>query len=256
MLENYSRGNFENDGSKTVANIGAGLLRLKGFHSGLMGATRTAGMYGGFAGRSLGNSNNGIARMTGRKLSSFSGEIRPGGSADKFLSGLSPERLIFKGGKLAGKGLGHLAKLPINAATGTGEYFRLGYRIEKASRAAGGGIAGAKAGWSTFGAGMAGMRHDFAPMLAAGLAVGGARAFVKNYHPQQGDGYLSDPRSWSETRYTMPGMGGPHGSVGSIDPSNFPGGITVGRGRSAIRSQTVMEGQMAVTSKMVTRRRV
>lgn len=181
---------------------------------------------------------------------------RAAGSIDSFLSGLSPEKLMWQGAKLGVSGASQIGALPLNAAKGTGEYIRLASRVGRASRAAGGGMAGNRAGWSTLGMGLSSMRHEAAPFLVGGLALGGVNAFANRYQPRQGN-MFSSPMDWEEKRFSMP-LASDHGegALGSVDPSNFPAGITMGRGRSAIRSQTVMEGQAAVTAKMVTRRRV
>lgn len=293
LVDEYSKG-FEHQSSKTTANVASFLLKAKGIHSGFQGATRQIGEIGyhfgnrykgsqtaqwisGLTGSLRGPGQTRTMEYTG-KFNQRYGFVNPGshafhntpgvlktghypvgspipvmaprfakrgaGSADKFISGLNPLTLPLRGAAFAASSL---VKFPKNAVTGSVEYAKVYGNALRATKYHGG-----AAGWGTMALGLSEIKSPLSPVIAGGLAVGGANAFANRY--QFGRNGLE------ESQYSAPitsgPLEGPVGGAGSIDPSNFPGGVTIGRGSSAIRSPTVMEGQAAVTSKMLSHRRV
>lgn len=274
-LQEYAKGNFEHEGSKNVASVAAFFLRAKGVHSLALGGTRQIGelnatvadSFKGYRGtgafRTLDNlrgpgSFNRVARTSKGRFtntnygSPYTLSSADRGSWDEAIAGLNPFKLAFNGAKFVGGGI---VSFPGKAVTGAVEYGKVARNVWRATASSQGVSRGTRvaSGWGTMALGLADIQHPLAPVIAGGLALGGAKAFAERY--QRG------PNGWEQSQYSAPltyadSFEGPVGGIGSVDPTGFPGGMTVGRGRSAIRSQTVMEGQSAVTSKMLAHRRV
>jgi len=247
LLNKYAQGNFQNDGSKRIAGMISGGMKLGGAYLGLRAGSRVVGgsanSLSGLIGGGFGS--NQYRAGAAAAMGGLGKTLSSGGMIDNLLAKANPASLAFRGAKLAGRaGLG-IAKSPINAVAGARQYASATNAAIKQGRRH-----GFTAGWSSLYTGFGSVENEFAPWVWGGIAAGGVSAFTRNYSPNGNGGF-------SQNRMTTPNMAGntiSTGPRGPVNASNFGGGISMGR--SGITSPTVMGGQAAVVNKMVKQRRV
>lgn len=218
-LQDYSERN--NTATGSMAGIAGTLLKFKGLHTGLRSVTGTM------------KGNPYVDRV------------------DKFLQMGSTKNLLQLGAKGVGLGVKHTALLPYSAARGALEYGGLAARTMNPFNSF-------TDNWGKFFTGVNRMKHPFAPAIVGGLGIGAVKAFTDNYSPYTDSGKKGwgDLSSWQYSPMKTP-MADTNwfnnAPSGPINIENFGGGIQ--HGRSAMTSQSVMEGQRAVTTKMLRARR-
>lgn len=228
LLRQYAQNSNTSDSAKFAATVGGYLLQAKGIHSMARGFT--------------GSMATGMRDLKwGRAANAFEG-------VDKFLSIGSTGNLLRGGLSLTS----HVANFPVNAVTGGAEYARLAGRtlLDRGSFST---------KWNNFFTRASHIKSPFAPAIALGLGIGGFKALAYNSSTTNQTsfwGSLSPSNNYVYDPLKAPIAPGymSNAAVGPINYENFGGGVQIGR--SAITSRTVMDGQRAVTTKMLKARRV
>jgi len=197
FVDKYAEGNLTG-GARTAAKVASFGLQYKSYQGGLRQLTR------------------GLARGVGPSTWA--------GKADSIVGAFGVGSMAVKAPGLAFKA----ARWPVKGLLWDAPYGAVEY-----GRAA---VTSIGKPGGTFLAKLGAMKHPEAPMVAAGLGIGVAKAHIARSHIHRGNIYAADA------------------GAAPVNLENFGGGISYGM--SAISSPTVMAGQQAVTVKMLRSRRV
>lgn len=187
-----------------------------------------------------------------------------GGSVDRFLAAAGPLAVTRRAAGLANRYGGapiEWAGRSFVGALGGTVTGRLGYAnaIRRAVFAPTRTYADVGRNWMNLFGDLGAIRHPYAPMIVGGAAMGLGGAWLERRTPfSPGDTYGAPsgsfyaPWTWDQRSMRPVAVGG---HPGPVHEDMFGMGIQPGGG-SAVTSQDVMDGQLAVTRKMVTNRRI